>query len=332
MTGPLLAVEDLSIDLRSKGQASAPVVDGLSFTIGRGETLALVGESGCGKSVSALAILRLLDPPLFATRGKIVLEGRDLAALPERELYTVRGRRIAMIFQEPMTALNPVMTVGDQIAEGMIVHERLPEKEARRRTLELMREVGIADVEQRIDRYPHEMSGGMRQRVMIAMALACSPDLLLADEPTTALDVTVQAQILALLRGLKEKRGLSILLITHDLGVVAEMADRVAVMYAGRIVEEATVLELFDRPAHPYTQALFRSRPQHTAPGSRLVSIEGTVPAIGRFPSGCRFHPRCVEAESRCTTISPESKALSDAPDHHVACLLREARLRGATA
>jgi peptide/nickel transport system ATP-binding protein len=300
----LLEVEDLVVDLRRGGTVTR-VVDGVSFSLERGRTLALVGESGCGKSLTALALLRLIDPPLAIGGGAIRLGGVDLARAAEPELRKVRGRRVAMVFQEPMTALNPVMTVGDQIAEGMIVHRLATPREARRRALERMKEVGISDPEARIDAYPHQLSGGMRQRVMIAMALACDPELLIADEPTTALDVTVQAQILDLLRGLIERRSMSMLLITHDLGVVAETADEVAVMYAGRIVERAGAIALFDAPSHPYTRALFRSRPQQAPRGERLRGIEGQVPSPGRWPAGCRFHPRCAEVMAVCSQSSP---------------------------
>jgi len=320
MTEAQLVVNDLRVELRSPA-GTGPVVDGVSLSLARGETLALVGESGCGKSVTALAILQLIDAPLHLVSGRIVLDGEDLFGASEERLCAVRGKRVAMIFQEPMTALNPVMTVGDQIGEGMILHDRVSRRVAREKTLELMREVGIADVESRIDAYPHQLSGGMRQRVMIAMALSCAPEILLADEPTTALDVTVQAQILALLRRIQKERGLAILLITHDLGVVAEMADRVAVMYAGRIVEETTATRLFDAPLHPYTQALFRSRPQGGKPGERLAAIEGVVPGIGRLPAGCAFHPRCAEVLERCREAPPSLLRVPN--DHAVACFAR---------
>jgi oligopeptide/dipeptide ABC transporter ATP-binding protein len=322
MKPPVLHVEGLCVDLVNRN-GSAPVVDGVSFALAAGETLAIVGESGCGKSVTALSLLKLVDAPLAITRGSVRIDGEDLLLASEQRLRALRGQKIAMIFQEPMSALNPVLTVGDQIAEGMRLHLALSRRDARTRTLELMREVGIADVEKRIDEYPHQLSGGMRQRVMIAMALGCSPDVLLADEPTTALDVTVQAQILALLRGIQQDRGLAIVLITHDLGVVAEMADRVAVMYAGRIVEETSVARLFDAPAHPYTQALFRSRPHLAKRGERLATIEGVVPGVGRFPPGCRFHPRCGEARDECRVAPPSTVIL--AGGHRVECFARKA-------
>ncbi|HZS03355.1 MAG TPA: ABC transporter ATP-binding protein [Blastocatellia bacterium] len=279
-------------------------VDDVSFTLEQGETLSLVGESGCGKSVTALSIMRLVSKPGRITGGGILFEGRDLLELSEEEMRRIRGDDIAMIFQDPMTSLNPVYTVGEQIAEAIRLHRKVSRREAWNQAVEGMRDVAIPSPETRAKSYPHEMSGGMRQRVMIAMALACDPKLLIADEPTTALDVTIQAQILELLAGLKAKRNLGLLLITHDLGVVAEVSDRVAVMYAGKIVEEAPVRELFARPRHPYTEGLLRAVPRLSETGAerkkRLTTIEGVVPNPLELPPGCRFAPRCAHAQEKC--------------------------------
>ncbi len=280
-------------------------VDGASFHVDRGELLGLVGESGCGKSITALSVMRLIAPPGKVVGGKIIFEGEDLLAASEERMRGIRGDDMAMIFQDPMTSLNPVYTVGEQIAEALRLHRRLSRKEAREATIEAMKEVAIPDPSRRVDDYPHQLSGGMRQRVMIAMALACDPKLLIADEPTTALDVTIQAQILELLSELRRTRELGVLLITHDLGVVAEVADRVAVMYTGRIVEESAVDELFARPKHPYTEGLLRSVPkltaEHAAKVKRLETIEGVVPSPTALPPGCHFAPRCSHRMPRCT-------------------------------
>jgi oligopeptide/dipeptide ABC transporter ATP-binding protein len=271
-----------------------PAVDGVSLVIGRKQTFALVGESGCGKSVTALSIMRLVpDPPGKTVAGHILLDGRDLLALPESRMRQVRGAKVAMIFQEPMTSLNPVFTIGAQIVEAIDLHQHVGPREARVRAIQLLADVGIPDPAQRFNEYPHQLSGGMRQRAMIAMALSCNPELLIADEPTTALDVTIQAQILDLLRQIQARRGLSILLITHDLAVVAETADVVGVMYAGRLVELADVMTLFAKPMHPYTQGLFRAVPKLGERKDRLETIPGTVPNPIDFPPGCKFHPRC---------------------------------------
>jgi len=279
-------------------------VDGVSFYLDRGELLGLVGESGCGKSMTALSIMRLVAPPGKIFRGEIIFDGNDLLKLSNAEMRAVRGDDIAMIFQDPMTSLNPVFTVGEQIAEALRRHRNLSRKEAKKGAIEAMREVAIPDPATRAADYPHQLSGGMRQRVMIAMALACDPKLLIADEPTTALDVTIQAQILDLLNHLRKTRDLAILLITHDLGVVAEVADRVAVMYTGRIVEESPVDELFARPKHPYTEGLLRSVPKLTeadvARAERLQTIEGVVPKPTNLPPGCHFEPRCPYRMPRC--------------------------------
>jgi oligopeptide/dipeptide ABC transporter ATP-binding protein len=280
-------------------------VDGVSFYLERGELLGLVGESGCGKSVTALSLMRLVAPPGKIVGGEVLFDGVDLLKLSESKMRAIRGDDIAMIFQDPMTSLNPVYTVGEQIAEALRLHRRLSRKQAREAAVEAMREVSIPDPARRADDYPHQLSGGMRQRVMIAMALACDPKLLIADEPTTALDVTIQAQILELLDELRKTRELAVLLITHDLGVVAEVADRVAVMYTGRVVEASPVAELFARPKHPYTEGLLRSVPKLTAAEvqkvERLQTIEGTVPKLTDLPPGCHFAPRCPHRMPRCT-------------------------------
>lgn len=280
-------------------------VDGVSFYLDRGELLGLVGESGCGKSITALSLMRLIAPPGKIVGGEIIFDGKNLLTLSDSEMRQMRGDDIGMIFQDPMTSLNPVFTVGEQIAEALRLHRKLSRKEARLAAIEAMREVAIPDPSRRANDYPHQLSGGMRQRVMIAMALACNPKLLIADEPTTALDVTIQAQILELLDDLRRQRELAVLLITHDLGVVAEVADRVAVMYTGRIVEQSPVDELFARPKHPYTEGLLRSVPklttEHVVKKERLETIEGTVPKPTDLPPGCHFAPRCPHRMPRCT-------------------------------
>jgi oligopeptide/dipeptide ABC transporter ATP-binding protein len=320
MTEPLLEVEHLSVDLRVPGR-DLTLVDDVSFTIARGETLCLVGESGCGKSLTARAVLRLTDPPLALRPGsRVVLDGRDLAGLSERAMRDVRGRDVAMIFQDPMSSLNPVYTIGNQMAESVMLHRGLSRAEARDRTIELFRLVGLSSPERRIDQFPHELSGGMQQRVMIAMALSCDPALLIADEPTTALDVTIQAQILDLLRELQARLDMGLLLITHDLGVVAEMATDVAVMYAGAIVETGTVAEVLHAPRHPYTQALLGSIPRFgTARDQRLAAIGGIVPSPWDWPLGCRFAPRCAHAFDRCVREEP---GLGARGGHRAACFL----------
>ena len=303
---PLVEVRDLrTVFSSSEGRAVA--VDGVSFQIGCGETLGMVGESGCGKSVTSLSILRLVpSPPGRIESGSILFEGVDLLKKSEQEMRQVRGNRISMIFQEPMTSLNPAFTVGDQVAEAIALHQDLPAKESMEHAVQSLRLVGIPMPEKRVREYPHQLSGGMRQRVMIAMALSCNPQLLIADEPTTALDVTIQAQILDLMRRLKQELNMSILLITHDLGVIAEMAERVVVMYAGQIVEEAPVVPLFETPLHPYTAGLLSSIPRLRAGRERLHVIEGVVPPITDLPPGCRFWPRCPKATKRCQEQAPE--------------------------
>ncbi len=301
---PLLEVKDLHTQFPTRA-GLVRAVDGVSFHLERGELLGVVGESGCGKSITALSIMRLISPPGKIVAGAIHFKGRNLLALSDSEMRQIRGDDIAMIFQDPMTSLNPVFTVGDQIAEALRLHKKLSRKDAKAAAVEAMKEVSIPDPARRAGDYPHQLSGGMRQRVMIAMALACDPELLIADEPTTALDVTIQAQILELLDDLRKTRELAVLLITHDLGVVAEVADRVAVMYTGRIVEESPVAELFARPKHPYTEGLLRSVPKLTAADvgrvTRLETIEGTVPSPTDLPPGCHFAPRCPYRMPRCT-------------------------------
>ncbi|MDT7603232.1 MAG: peptide/nickel transport system ATP-binding protein, partial [Acidobacteriota bacterium] len=300
----LLEVKNLQTHFQTRAGV-VRAVDGVSFRLDRGELLGLVGESGCGKSVTALSIMRLVAPPGKIVGGEILFDGADLLKLPESRMRAIRGDDIAMIFQDPMTSLNPVYKVGEQIAEALRLHRGMNRKEAKRAAVAAMEEVSIPDPARRANDYPHQLSGGMRQRVMIAMALACDPKLLVADEPTTALDVTIQAQILELLDGLRKTRELAVLLITHDLGVVAEVADRVAVMYTGRIVEESPVGELFARPKHPYTEGLLRSVPKltadHVGKAERLQTIEGVVPSPTALPEGCHFAPRCQYRMPRCT-------------------------------
>jgi peptide/nickel transport system ATP-binding protein len=314
---PLLEVEDLRVAFDTP-RGTARAVDGVGFSLGRGETLCIVGESGCGKSVTALSIMGLVPSPPARVTGHIRFEGRDLVGLPRRDLADLRGDRLAMIFQEPMTSLNPAFTVGRQLAEVLERHRGLDAAAARAAAIEMLRRVRIPAPEKRVDEYPHRMSGGMRQRVMIAMALLCSPSLLIADEPTTALDVTIQAQVLALMRGLRDETGTSIVLITHDLGVVAEMADRVVVMYAGQVVEQAPVAALFAMPQHPYTVGLMGAIPSIDAPRERLAAIDGMVPAATAMPAGCRFAERCPFADARCRAEAPPLAEVS--PGHLSRC------------
>jgi oligopeptide/dipeptide ABC transporter ATP-binding protein len=318
----ILEVENLRISFPDAGKGRVYPVDGVSFSLDRGKTLALVGESGCGKSLTSLALLRLVPAPGRIEDGSAIrLADTDVLALQGEPLRRIRGRRIGMIFQDPMTSLNPVFTVGDQIAEGVRAHFDVSRAEARRRALKLLQEVGIPDPAARLDAYPHQLSGGMRQRVMIAIALSAEPEILVADEPTTALDVTVQAQILEVLDRLRDSHGMAVLLITHDLGIVAGRADRVAVMYAGQIVEEAPTDRLFARPSHPYTQGLFASVPRITGPVGRLSPIGGSVPPPGAWPSGCRFRPRCPKAFDKSETMPP---LLPLDPEHRMRCWLAE--------
>ena len=315
---PLLDVRGLVTEFHSS-EGVFKAVDGVSFSVARGETLGIVGESGCGKSVTSLSVMGLIPrPPGKIPAGEIVFEGRDLLTLSSRQMRDVRGNDISMIFQEPMTSLNPVYTVGQQIMEGILLHEDISEADARARAIEMLRLVRIPSPEGRVDDYPHQMSGGMRQRVMIAMALACNPKLLIADEPTTALDVTIQAQILDLMRDLRERTGTAIMLITHDLGVIAELADRVVVMYAGKVVEEARVGDLFTDPQHPYTLGLLGSIPKMDVDEVRLATIEGSVPNPYNMPAGCKFNPRCPFADDKCRQEVPA--LIEVKPGHKVAC------------
>jgi peptide/nickel transport system ATP-binding protein len=320
--GILLEIDGLQTNFFTDA-GTVRAVDGVSLKVRKGETLGVVGESGCGKSVTALSILRLIpDPPGKIVKGRILLTGRNLLDLPENEMRKVRGASISMIFQEPMTSLNPVFTVGDQIAEGIRLHQRLSKRESWNKAIEMVRLVRIPDPERRVKEYPHQMSGGMRQRVMIAMALSCNPHLLIADEPTTALDVTIQAQILELLNQLKAEMGMAVMLITHDLGVVADTAARVIVMYAGRVVEEAPVMELFTNPLHPYTQGLLASIPriEKSERRPRLQAIPGMVPDLLDLPRGCKFQARCAKVFEPCRGEEPQLKQVK--PDHFVRCYL----------
>jgi peptide/nickel transport system ATP-binding protein len=318
----LLQVEGLRTEF-STDQGPVTSVDGVGFQLAAGETLCLVGESGSGKSVTALSVLGLLAGNGRITGGSVVFDGQELVGLPEEELRRIRGHAIAMIFQEPMTSLNPVLTIGDQLAETMILHLGLTKAAARARAIELLDKVGIPRAKDVVDDHPHRLSGGMRQRAMIAMALSCAPKLIIADEPTTALDVTIQAQILRLMRELGAETGTAMIFITHDLGVVAEMADRVAVMYAGQVVEETDVYTLFDNPKHPYTRALLRSIPHITTPADdRLIPISGSVPNLLHMPTGCRFHNRCPQAMDRCTTEPPALLPIAAESPHAVRCWL----------
>ncbi|MBO1114825.1 ABC transporter ATP-binding protein [Bordetella petrii] len=315
---PLLEVDNLSTYFDTVA-GTVRSVDGVSYRVEAGRTLGVVGESGCGKSVTALSILRLVPtPPGRYAGGQVRYRGANLLDLTEKQMRRIRGNRISMIFQEPMTSLNPVLTVGRQIAETVMVHQGASRRDAYRRAEEMLRLVQIAEPARRVHEYPHQLSGGMRQRVMIALALACNPEVLIADEPTTALDVTIQAQIIDLLRSLQQKLGMGIVMITHDLGVVAECCDRVVVMYAGRKVEEAPVAELFDRPLHPYTRALMASMPSMNTSADRLAEIPGMVPAPSELGQGCSFAPRCAYATERCRREIPGLDAHGG--DHVVAC------------
>lgn len=323
VSAPLLRLIDLSVEFPT-ASGPARAVDRVTLDISKGEVLGMVGESGCGKSMTALAVLRLVPQPGRIVEGRVLLEERDLLAAPPVALQAVRGKRIAMIFQEPMTALNPVITVGEQIAEMIRLHLRLSRAAAKARTVELLRLVGIPSPDKRWADYPHQLSGGMRQRIMIAMAISCDPDVVFADEPTTALDVTVQAQILDLLADLRERLGMAMVLISHNLGVIAQVAHRVVVMYAGRIVEETTTRRLFTDPRHPYTQGLLASLPPadlRSGRPRRLSAIPGTVPTLGAIPGGCAFAPRCPLVMARCTQDPP---LIPTHPDHRARCWLVE--------
>ena len=318
---PVLSIQDLTVSFQTdEGRLTA--VDHLSFDVRPGEVLGLVGESGCGKSVTAMSVLRLVPrPPGQFDAGRIMYNGQDLLSLPVQELRKVRGAGISMIFQEPMTALSPLYRIGNQMIETIRLHRDIPVDEARQVSLEWMRKVGIPDVEQKINAFPFELSGGMRQRIMIAMALMLEPSLIIADEPTTALDVTIQAQVFDLIRKMKDN-DTSMLLITHDMGVIWEMCDRVVVMYASRKVEEGPVKEIFNKPSHPYTQALLKSMPSLAQPGERLPTIEGQVPSPLNYPPGCRFCDRCPQVMDKCREHSPDMHELG--PGHQAACHLLE--------
>ena len=314
----LLSVEDLKVYFRSEDEV-ARAVDGISFNVRREETVCIVGESGCGKTVSALSVMGLVPiPPGEIVNGRILFRGQNLLDFNDTEMQAIRGNQIGMIFQEPLTSLNPVFTIGDQIGEAISTHEDIPESEVTRRSVQSLKDVGIASAADRLGDYPHQLSGGQRQRVMIAMSLACSPELIIADEPTTALDVTVQAQILRLLDSIQKLRAMSVLYITHDLGVVSKVADRVCVMYAGIIAEQGNRQDIFKNPKHPYTQALLASLPNREKRGQRLYSIPGTVPNPAYKPGGCPFHPRCQHAIQTCREQYPEMCAYGDG--HQARC------------
>ncbi len=314
-------IENLST-LFHTDEGVVPAVRNVNLKMERGKTLALVGESGCGKSVTALSVLRLINtPPGEYASGKVVFEDEDLLKVPEQKMEAIRGNEISMIFQEPMTSLNPIFTIGNQVADPIVLHQGKTSEEARALALDALKQVGLPSPAQRIDQYPHELSGGMKQRVMIAMAVACKPKLLIADEPTTALDATVQAQILELLDSLQKKTDMAILLITHNLGIVAQYADRVAVMYAGKVIEEAPVEILFETPSHPYTRGLLNSLPQDD-PGKKLEAIPGSVPHPGYIPEGCAFHPRCSKVMPHCKTLLPPQFPIPESKDHKAACWL----------
>jgi peptide/nickel transport system ATP-binding protein len=317
VTGPLLEIRNLSVEF---GPVSSPlrVVDGVSFDLHAGEILGVVGESGSGKSMTALSILRLLPEPPARVSGEVLFDGRDLMRLPKSDMPAIRGKDIGMIFQEPMSSLNPLMTIGDQIDEAIMLHETLPPSRRRERVIKLLQMVGMPDPENRLGAYPDQFSGGMRQRVMAAMAMACNPKVLIADEPTTALDVTIQAQVLELMLDIRRRFNSAILLITHDLGVVAETCERVVVMYSGRIVEDARVDDLFTNARHPYTQGLLQSVPTLTDTRDRLYQIPGSVPPAGTIREGCPFRARCPKRMDRCNTQMPP--LVAHGPDHRAAC------------
>ena len=323
---PLLEIQNLKT-VFSTERGVIRAVDGVSLSLGAGETLGVVGESGCGKTMLALSIMRLIPTNGQIAGGRVLFNGQDLLTLPEEAMREKRGRDIAMIFQEPMTSLNPVLRIGEQIAEAIRLHQHVPDREAQALSVKLLGEVGIPQPERRVKDYPHQLSGGMRQRVMIAMAMSCRPRLLLADEPTTALDVTIQAQILNLISDLKEKNNMAVILITHDLGIVAEAAQKVAVMYAGKVVETAEVEKLFARPLHPYTRGLIESRPSGcvdaaSAGEAYLKTIPGTVPSLYALPSGCRFSERCTLVEEACRVREPELMEIEEG--HFVSCFIAE--------
>ena len=322
MSDVVLEVRNLKTHFHTD-EGVVPAVDGVDFTLKKGKTLCVVGESGCGKSVTAYTVMRLIPmPPGKVESGEILYKGKDLVKLTENEMRDIRGNEIAMIFQEPMTSLNPVYTIGNQIVEAIVLHQKVKPREARQRAIKMLTKVGIPDAEMRIDEYPHQMSGGMKQRVMIAMALSCNPEVLIADEPTTALDVTIQAQILDLLQQLQSTEGMSILLITHDLAVVAEVADEVLVMYASKVVEKAGVVEVFKSPKHPYTQGLIKAIPQLGSRVDRLNEIPGQVPKPQNYPKGCHFADRCPHVMDICCQKDPGMTEVTT--DHFVSCFLYE--------
>lgn len=319
MNDNILEVRNLKTNFYTKAGV-APAINDISFNIGKGKTLGVVGESGCGKSMTALSVMKLIpSPPGKIVGGEILFEGRDLLKLPEKDMRSIRGKDISMIFQEPMTSLNPVLTVGSQIMEALEMHGRISKKEARGITLNMLELVKIPDPGKRIDEYPHQMSGGMRQRVMIAMALCCNPKLLIADEATTALDVTIQAQILHLIRDLKKRMNTAVMFITHDLGVISQLADEVMVMYAGNIVEQASTRDIFRNPLHPYTRGLLSCIPGINTKNKKLQVIKGMVPSLYALPQGCPFCPRCDAAVEECKSVKPD---LTDRDGHRVSCLL----------
>lgn len=329
MNDPILKVRHLTTKLQV-GSSSQPVaiVDDISFNLHKGKTLALVGESGCGKSMTALSLMRILpSPPALPSTGEVIYQGKNLLNLSEKEMRRIRGGKIAMIFQDPTSALDPVYTIGDQLNEVAELHLNLYGEEATERAIQALSEVGISSPRERLYNYPHQLSGGMRQRVMIAMALMCEPDILIADEPTTALDVTIQAQILDLIRSLQKDREMAVLLITHDMGIVAEMADEMIVMYAAQEAERGSVADIFDHMAHPYTQELFASRPAMHAPKTLLHTIKGSVPSPQQFPQGCRFHPRCPFAMEVCKSGEVPLFPVNNHPDHIAKCWLHKGSL-----
>lgn len=325
----VLTVENLDTELQV-GDGFYKVVDKVSFNLEKGKTLALVGESGCGKTMTALSVLRILPTGSQPPAGRVFFHQEDLLALSETKMRKVRGSSIAMIFQDPTSALNPVYTVGNQIMEVVGLHMQLDEEEAKKKVLATLAEVGIPSPEERFDEYPHQLSGGLKQRVMIAMTLVCQPEILIADEPTTALDVTIQAQVLELIRQLQKKRGMSVLLITHDMGVVAEMADDVSVMYASQVVESGSVIDIFDSMGHPYTKGLFESRPQAKNHRDKLHPIKGTVPSSDHYPAGCRFHPRCPYVMEKCRSGEIPFFPVGDNPRHLSRCLLHDGTVESA--
>lgn len=321
MKQPILTVKNLRAYFYTE-DGIVKAVDGVDFEVFQGETLGIVGESGCGKSVTSLSILRILDEKGKIVEGSIIFDGNDLTKIPEESMRKIRGKDIAMIFQEPMVALNPVFTIGEQIVEAIVLHQKVDETTAKKMAVDLLRKVGIPEPEKRINEYPHELSGGMRQRAMIAMALSCKPKILIADEPTTALDVTIQAQIMELMKQLQKEYGMAIILITHDMGVIAENADRVVVMYAGKAVEYTDVKTLFNDPKHPYTWGLLHAIPRLDVEQTRLYNIPGIVPNPLKFPSGCKFHPRCEFAQEKCSVEEPE--LIEVVNGHFVRCFFWE--------